>query len=160
MSWHRWGIALALMTMAVLARATAQTSQIDDVTLRLIVVASADEARRVVEKLRQGESFVTLARSVSIDPTADSGGLLGKVSLATLRPELRNALQGVAAEQITGVIQVPTGFAVLKVVANTEAAASAGPVKNPAVAATGSVKYVFGVSGLGVISNTSRTSWK
>ena len=109
-----------------------------------------DEAQRVVEQLQKGESFAALARKVSIDPSAESGGLLGRMALSAMRPELRGAVQGLGVGQVTDVIQVPTGFA---------APASRGrwrswgddqriPTANPVVAAVGSVKYVLAVGGL------------
>ena len=53
-------------------------------TLRVIVVDSAEEAQRIVIRLNGGEDFVALAQAESIDPTRSAGGLLGKVTLSTL----------------------------------------------------------------------------
>ena len=93
----------------------------DTVTLRIIVVNSDDEARHVADQLRTGASFADLASTMSIDATADNGGLVGRVSLAGLRPELQRTLRGVKVGQITRAIRVPTGYAILKVVPDSEA---------------------------------------
>ena len=150
-------VALTMLIIVAVA-ASPQTSQLsprtptDSVTLRIIVVGSEDEARRVLEQLTRGENFVALAKKVSLDPTSDNGGLLGRMTLSGLRPELRDALQGVGVGQLSPVVQIPTGFAVLKVVPDAEAADDASVTSSPnrAVAATGSVKYVTDVAGFGV----------
>ena len=79
--------------------------------LRIIVVESADEAQSIRARLLDGDDFTTLAEQLSIDPSADRGGLLGRLDLSALLPELREAVQGLATNQISGVVPVPTGFA-------------------------------------------------
>ena len=124
---------------------------IDLITIRIIVVGTAEDAHRVVDQLKRGENFVALAKKVSLDPTADDGGLLGRMAVSGLRPELRDALRGVAVGELSAVIRLPTGFAVLKVVPDAEAGGT-GEVAAPSrtVAATGSVKFVTDVSGFGL----------
>src|ERR1700674_3012565 len=72
-----------------------QSPPSSSVTLRIIVVPPADEAVRIVEQLRQGADFATLASESSTEPTARQGGYLGALDPATLRPDLREALNGV-----------------------------------------------------------------
>jgi len=116
--------------------------------LRIIVVESADEAQRIRARLLDGDDFTTLAEQLSIDPSADRGGLLGRLDLSALLPELREAVQGLATNQISGVVPVPTGFAVLKVVPDEEVdRTTVGASPNRAVAAAGSVKPTLDVSG-------------
>ena len=151
-----WRVAFGLVAAAVIATDAVftQTSPpssrapTDEVTLRIIITNSEDEASRVVEQLKSGSDFAALAKTLSIDPTADNGGLLGKVPLSSLRPELRSALQGVGVGGNSGVVQVPTGFAILRVVPDAEIGNDASAV-SPAVTAIGSVKYVLNVDGLG-----------
>src|SRR5262245_40541923 len=61
----------------------------DEITVRVIVVPSAEAAERIAERLRNGANFIALANAESTDPTGDAGGMLGKVSLSTLPPLLR-----------------------------------------------------------------------
>ena len=96
-------------------------------TLRVIVVASDDEARQVIARLKQGADFAAVAASVSQDPTRNRGGLLGRTSLSSLRQELREALQGLSVGQITRPVRVPTGYAVLKVVEDCRGGATSPP---------------------------------
>ena len=88
-----WLVVLGALAASVIRSHTHQTSagpsQVmpsDEVTLRVIVVDSAEKAQRIVNRLNGGEDFVALAQAESIDPTADAGGLLGKVTLSTLPP--------------------------------------------------------------------------
>ena len=119
-----------------------------EVILRIVVVSTADEAQRVAERLARGENFVTLAREVSIDTTAVRGGLIGKVSLSALRPDLRNVLEHLPVGQLSPIVQIPTGFAVLKIVPDdAESLTAASDAVNAAVAASGSVKNMFALDG-------------
>jgi tetratricopeptide (TPR) repeat protein len=155
-STRRLVLALIATTMVSAPRAFPQASRsvprsaADEVTLRIIVVGSADEAQRVVQQLTSGESFIELARRVSLDATAENGGLLGRMALSALRPELRSALEGLGAGQISPVVRIPTGFAVLTIVPDDEAGGSrlGNAAAGPAVAATGSVKYMLNISGM------------
>ena len=146
-------LALALLLVSVMFAGAAQApSPIApaprELTLRLIVVASEADAQRVIEQVQQGADFATLAAGVSQDPTRSRGGLLGRTALPALRQELRDALQGLSAGQITRPVRIPTGYAVLKVVEDAEADAAGAPQPGaPSVAAVGAVRYVFDVSG-------------
>jgi len=127
----------------------AQQSSSDEVTLRVVVVDSAEKAQRMLTRLHAGENFITLAQAESIDPTAAAGGLLGRLALSTLPPVLRDALVGIAPGQLSPVVQIPTGFAILKVVDDTDPANRSMNAATPATLATeASVKYVIDVSGL------------
>jgi hypothetical protein len=153
-----WGVTLRLaLKLAVCAATTilvdaaqvaAPIAPADALTLRVIVVASDDEARQVIAQVHQGADFAALAARVSQDPTRHRGGLLGRTSLATLREELRSAVQGLAVGQVSRPVRIPTGYAVLKVVAESEdVEATALPASSPSVAAVGAVRYLFDVSG-------------
>ncbi len=86
-----------------------------ELPVSIIVVASESEAAQLILQLRNGQDFAAVARSKSTDPTANDGGYMGMLDPAGLRPELRNALQGVARGQISGVAKIPAGYAILKV---------------------------------------------
>ncbi len=146
----------AVVAAALCFTASLQTAQLspggstDEVTLRIIVVNTRDEAAAVLERLERGANFSDVARRESIDPSARNGGFLGRQSLASLRPELRRALEGVGLGQLSSVVQIPTGFAVLMVTAGDSAgaglAANTGSVT--ALEARGSVKFMLGIDGL------------
>ena len=125
-------------------------SRTSDVTLRIIVTASADDAQRLLRRVAGGEPFEAVARRESIDPSATRGGLIGTVEVSSLRPELRDGVRGLQPGQLSRVIQIPTGFAFLQIVeASSAASADApAPAAMPALISTGAVKYVLDMGGL------------
>jgi hypothetical protein len=148
---QRWRLPLVLLALFGVARviaAPATQAGSSAVTLRIIIVSSADEAARVADRLKAGENFAALAKALSVDPSAVDGGLLGSLDPAMLRPEMRDALRGLSTGQVTPVIAVPAGFALLKVVPDSEASGAGVDAANPGLTAVGSVKYVLGVAGL------------
>jgi tetratricopeptide (TPR) repeat protein len=151
------GLVLLSLAVALGSPLSAQESRAKqnsagaEIPLQVIVVRSAEEAQAVLDRLKKGEGFGQLAREKSIDPTADAGGYMGMLDPATLRAELRDALVGVRPGQISGIVRLPSGYAILKVV---EAGASnssknADPARNQALAATGTVKFAPDVGGQG-----------
>ena len=127
----------------------AQVTPSDEVTLRVIVVDSEDKAASIATRLSGGADFIALAHAESIDPTANTGGLLGKLTVSALPPVLKDALVGVAPGQLSPVVRIPTGFAILKVVDETDPVNINMNGSTPASLATrASVKYVIDVSGL------------
>ena len=141
-------IAAALAALSVPAFPQTPAPVAAEATLRIIVLESEDEARRVREQLVGGASFVTLAATRSVDPSRTVGGQLGRLTLSSLRPDLRNAVERVAVGAFSAVVRVPTGFAILQVVDGDGPTREESPAGVSAgLAASGSVKYVFDVSG-------------
>jgi len=117
--------------------------------LRILVVRSAADADRMLQRLKHGEDFASLAREKSIDASASDGGSLGRIDPATLRRELRDALQGVKPGQLSGIVQIPSGFAILKVVDDSEPSdkKALSLQEMLPLAGGGSVKYSPNVAG-------------
>jgi ASPIC and UnbV/FG-GAP-like repeat/PPIC-type PPIASE domain len=144
-------LAAAEIAIGQVARRPAQVTPSDEVTLRVIVVDSVEQAQHIVTRLNAGEDFIALARAESIDPTAAAGGFLGKVTLSALPPVLKDALVGVAPGHLSPVVQIPTGFAILKVAEDTDPAninMNAASSDIATLATKASVRYVIDVSGL------------
>src|SRR5215475_10090888 len=76
--------------------------------LRVIVVSTLEQARQILERLQAGYDFAALAKEKSVDPTANSGGFMGRMEPAALRPELREALKGVGPGQISPIARIPS----------------------------------------------------
>ncbi|HEY6817388.1 MAG TPA: peptidylprolyl isomerase [Croceibacterium sp.] len=73
-----------------------------------------ENARRIVEQLRQGGAFVAYARQFSEASTAAVGGDLGWIRLEQLQnPQLEAAAAGMAPGQLAGPIEIPGGFSIL-----------------------------------------------
>jgi len=121
-----------------------------EVALRVIVVRTPELASQVLERLTAGYDFAALAKEKSIDPTADSGGFMGRMDLAALRPELRDALQRVAPGQLSPITRIPSGYAILKVIPESEAEKIENPPRTrlAALTAYGSVLYSLSISGV------------
>jgi len=141
--------ALGLAVWAIGPGAAAQVAQDPpnlQVSFRIIVVSSADRASQVIERLKQGADFATLARTESLDPSAAQGGLIGPIALSELRADLQRALRSLAPGGISGVLSMPTGFAVV-----TRVEAATGPTIRGreilALSAVSSVKATVSVDG-------------
>ena len=91
-----------------------------EVTVRMILLRTSEEARKVLASLQRGGDFAELAQKHSIDSTRPQGGYLGKVKLSDLRPEIREALKELPAGQVSGVVQTPAGYMILKVLEEAE----------------------------------------
>jgi tetratricopeptide (TPR) repeat protein len=145
-------IALGLGLMAAFTVAAGQSASnpsSEEITLQIIVVGSPEEAQHILDRIKKGESFPVLAKEKSIDSTAEEGGLMGRVALSMLRPELRAALGGVGTGEISPVVRTTLGYAILKVVERGGSSGNTNSGGSSATAATGSVKYVFNLGGLG-----------
>jgi len=114
----------------------------------MIVVGSAEQAQRVLDQLKGGADFAALAMEQSTDPTARDGGYLGQVDPATLRSELRDALTGVTGGQLTRVVRIPTGYAILEVLPDSQGIQGDDSPTPISVAAAGAVRDVINVGGL------------
>ena len=149
MRFRRLACALlaAVLASAALLSRNPVSAQFDLQTLRIMVVSSRDQAERLMERVRTGADFAALARAESIDPSAVDGGLLGRIAISTLRPDLQTALRGLTAGQMTAIVQVPTGFAFIRVEHDSNQTGPTRPLSQ-ALLATGSVKYVIDVGGL------------
>jgi tetratricopeptide (TPR) repeat protein len=89
--------------------------QVAKVPVRIIVVDTQEKADHILSALKAGADFATVAKAESADPTAAEGGLLGMLTPDGLRTELRRAMQGLGPGQFSGVVQIPTGYAILKI---------------------------------------------
>ncbi|HEX3987584.1 MAG TPA: FG-GAP-like repeat-containing protein [Acidobacteriaceae bacterium] len=88
------------------------------VDLQVIVVHSAEQADQALARLRRGEDFAAVARKVSIDPNAATGGYVRNADPRTLRPELRTALVSMKPGSLSGVIPVAGDFVILRLLSS------------------------------------------
>jgi tetratricopeptide (TPR) repeat protein len=147
-----FAVAISLAGLAILGSPSrAQEKSSGQLTLQVIVVDSPDKARQILDRLRNGEDFAAVAKKESIDPSATEGGYLGPIDLSTLRPELRDALKGIEPGRMTGVIVVPSGYVILKVLPQTQPAGGQGmgPGQNrdSPLAGKGAIRYPADVAG-------------
>src|SRR5215471_10939488 len=154
---RRIGLVLPILVLAALIPVLSQTTR-PTIAFRIILVGSRDAAERILARVRAGENFVALAAAESDDPSSTNGGLVGPVPVADLRPQLRSVLDALRPGELSDVIQLPTGFGIVKLVPNVDvgsAGAAATTGSGPTVmgsvpidlSAAGSVRYVADVSG-------------
>jgi tetratricopeptide (TPR) repeat protein len=134
----------------------AQSAGNQTVGLRIIVVDTAAEAQQILERLKKGEDFAAIAKKESVDPNGGNGGYLGQIDPSTLRLELREGLKGVSPGQTSGVIHIPSGYAILQVQSSSAPSPSNEPDVSPtapgsvlSLAATGTIRYLPFVGGKG-----------
>jgi peptidyl-prolyl cis-trans isomerase SurA len=70
-------------------------------------------AKRIVDQIRQGGSFVAYARQFSEASTAAVGGDLGWIRLPQLPAELATVARELQPGQMVGPVEVPGGFSIL-----------------------------------------------
>lgn len=90
------------------------------VNLQVIVVDTESKAQEALERLKKGETFSAVAVQMSIDPNASSGGYVGESDVASLRPELRAVVESLKPGEVSGMVRVPTGFVILKLLGKTQ----------------------------------------
>jgi len=146
---REWVVPAATAWLALCLLASGAVSETSSVPVRIIVVATREEAVHILEQLGKGADFAAIARDKSTDSTAADGGYMGKVDPASLRQELRETLQNLAPGQVSQVVAVPTGYAILKVVVETQPGAelTADPTQYLPLAGRGSIRYSANVGG-------------
>jgi len=86
----------------------------EQVRVRQIVVATEDEARKVLDQLQNEKAdFATLARQKSTAPEAEEGGSLGYFAMGEMPGEF-NVVFGLPKGGISGVVKSPYGFHIFK----------------------------------------------
>jgi peptidyl-prolyl cis-trans isomerase C len=85
----------------------------ESVRVRQIVVATEEEARKILDLLQTGTDFATLAREKSTAPEAEHGGDLGYFAMGEMPAEF-NVVFGLPKGGISGIVKSPYGFHVFK----------------------------------------------
>lgn len=88
----------------------------EEVHARHILVASEDQAKKIIDQLNGGADFVTLARANSTDPAAAQGGDLGFFKSTDMLPEFSVAAFALKPGEYTKTpVQTRYGWHVIKV---------------------------------------------
>ncbi len=85
------------------------------VDIGIIETSTEAEAADVLKQLNAGWDFGVLAKEKSIDSTANDGGYMGRFSPGQLNEVLAKALSGLKTGQLSGIVPMSSGFAVLKI---------------------------------------------
>lgn len=85
------------------------------IKIRHILLPSEEEARDILERLKKGEDFATLAMENSIDPSGQHGGELGWIEKRVLDPDLARAAFALKKGNISEVVESKYGYHILRV---------------------------------------------
>jgi tetratricopeptide (TPR) repeat protein len=137
--WPKAALLIFLLLLFLFVRQTnAQAGDSSQqVDIGILVLSTQNAAEAVLKQLRAGADFSVLAKEKSIDATAVDGGYMGKLDPNQLRMELRDALKGLHAGQISGVARIPSGFAILKVLVTPPALEDLNPNRVASLVTTG-----------------------
>ena len=141
---------IALLMFAAMSSITtnAQTADAEQkIDIGIIVMPTLEEAQAVLKQLHGGADFSVLAKEKSIDATASDGGYIGKLDPSQLRMEIRDALRGRKAGELTDVVHLPSGFAIIKVLPVAPQTSDLNPKRISSLLATGAIHYGTSVSG-------------
>ncbi len=142
-------VAAAVLGLILFSRVALKGDDANAIAVRLIVVNSAEDAQAIQDRLKAGADFAVLAREQSVDPTSANGGFLGKIDPASLRAELRDGLRALQPGQLSRIVKLPSGYAILQVLTEAEAAdlGKADRALQAAIRAEGSIRLAPVVGG-------------
>jgi peptidyl-prolyl cis-trans isomerase C len=86
----------------------------DEVHAQQILVATAEEAKSLLDQIRAGVSFEQLARSHGRSPDAQRGGDLGWFARGTMPRPFDDACFSLKPGQVSGVVQTSYGYHLFK----------------------------------------------
>ena len=86
-----------------------------ELNARHILVADAETAQAVAEKLKAGEDFAALAKEYSTDGSASSGGDLGWFTVGSMVQEFNDAAYALDVNEISEPVQTEYGFHIIQV---------------------------------------------
>ncbi len=140
--------ALAVVAVLVTCWSRAQAGgPSQPLPLAIIVAATRTDAETVLKQLRAGMDFAVLAKEKSTDASAVDGGYMGALAPDALRSELRDALDGRGAGQLTDIVQVPSGFAILKILSAPPVSSDVDPKRITALISRGEIWFGAPLSG-------------
>ena len=78
------------------------------------------KAERILDQVRRGEDFKTLAKKFSDLPSASDGGDIGVLGLEDMAPAMRTAISALDPGELTDIIEIGNGFQFYKVLSGEE----------------------------------------
>jgi len=140
---------LAILLVLAITPFLASQSQPDAVDLQIIVVDSRPQIAEVLDSLKRGDDFAAVAKNRSTDPTASNGGFLGRQEISSLHLNIRTALKGITPGQLTPIVELPGGYAILKVLPANSNPLGMGMDRNQKLplAGPGNVQFTIMASG-------------
>ena len=79
-----------------------------------ILVKTENEVNMVLERLKKGEKFSSIAKDVSLCPSKKRGGDLGTFGRGQMVKEFENAAFVLEKGQISGIVKTQFGYHIIK----------------------------------------------
>ncbi|MBU6153071.1 MAG: peptidylprolyl isomerase [Bdellovibrionales bacterium] len=79
------------------------------------VATAKEEATRALDSLKRGAAFADVAKSVSDDPSQESGGDLGFLSYSEMSPLLQKEVQRLGPEKTSNILEDKNSFLIVKI---------------------------------------------
>ena len=79
-----------------------------------ILVATEDQAKKVLERINKGEDFATVAKELSIDASKSNGGDLGYFTEGQMIPDFEAACFKLQPGQTSGIVKTQFGYHIIK----------------------------------------------
>ena len=80
-----------------------------------ILVQTEEEAKSILEKIKNGESFEKLAEEVSLCPSGKQGGNLGWFGKGQMVPEFETACFNGKKGDVVGPVKTQFGYHIIKI---------------------------------------------
>jgi parvulin-like peptidyl-prolyl isomerase len=81
--------------------------------------AARDKAEAIRRRVLNGESFETLAGTLSDAPSRSNAGLIGPFNLSEMSADVRKLVEPMKVGDVTAVLRAPTGYQLLKLETST-----------------------------------------
>lgn len=78
--------------------------------------AAYERASSVLERLKSGESYESLANSLNEDGSGNKDGILGTFKTGELNSDTENAISNLSANSYTGIVKTKQGFHIFKLI--------------------------------------------
>jgi peptidyl-prolyl cis-trans isomerase C len=79
-----------------------------------ILVKTEAEAKAVLERIKKGEKFSSIATNVSLCPSGKRGGDLGKFGRGQMVKEFENAAFALQKGEISAIVKTKFGYHIIK----------------------------------------------
>ena len=79
-----------------------------------ILVKTEKEVNKVLERIKKGEKFSTIAKNVSICPSKKRGGDLGTFSRGQMVKEFEKTAFALNKGEISGIVKTQFGYHIIK----------------------------------------------
>jgi peptidyl-prolyl cis-trans isomerase SurA len=87
----------------------------DDKLLEVDKRTKRQKAQLALKKIRSGEDFITVAKELSEDISASTGGDLGEIERGKMVPEFEKAAFQLKEGEVSGLVETPYGLHIIKV---------------------------------------------